>query len=42
VLLQCHRDDIESLIEDRIGLEQVPHALSAVLAGQVLKFVVAF
>jgi L-iditol 2-dehydrogenase len=42
VLLQCYRDDIESLIEDRIGLEQVPDALSAVLAGQALKFVLVF
>jgi L-iditol 2-dehydrogenase len=40
VLLQCYRDEIESLIEDRIGLDQVPDALSAVLSGQALKFVV--
>jgi L-iditol 2-dehydrogenase len=42
VLLQCYRDDIESLIEDRIGLEQVPDVLSAVLSGQALKSVVVF
>jgi threonine dehydrogenase-like Zn-dependent dehydrogenase len=42
VLIQHRMDDVGLLIEDRIGLEQVPSVLSAVLSGQTLKFVVDF
>jgi threonine dehydrogenase-like Zn-dependent dehydrogenase len=40
LILNAHRECVEWLIEDSIGLEGVPDALSAILAGGVLKYVV--
>jgi L-iditol 2-dehydrogenase len=40
-LLQHRQDQLELLIEDRIGLEQVPAVLSLVLSGQAFKYIVA-
>jgi len=41
-LLDKHRDQAELLIEETIALERVPDVMSAILAGQTLKFVVDF
>ncbi len=41
-LIQHRVDAMGLLIEDRIGLEQVPSVFPAVLSGQALKFVVDF
>jgi threonine dehydrogenase-like Zn-dependent dehydrogenase len=39
-VIDTHRECVEWLIEDDITLESVPDALSAILAGRVLKYVV--
>ena len=41
-LLQRHGTALDLLIEDRIGLEQVPAVLPAVLSAEVFKYVVDF
>jgi threonine dehydrogenase-like Zn-dependent dehydrogenase len=41
-ILLDHRNEAALLIEKRIGLEQVPHGLSKILASQAMKFVVEF
>jgi threonine dehydrogenase-like Zn-dependent dehydrogenase len=41
-ILDAHRDSAAWLVEESIGLERVPDALSAILSGRVLKYVVDF
>jgi hypothetical protein len=42
LLIDTHRECVEWLIEESITLERVSDALSAILAGRVLKVVVDF
>jgi len=42
LVIDTHRECVEWLIEESITLERVPDALSAILAGRVLKVVVDF
>jgi len=41
-LLQCRQEAIELLVEELIGLDQVPSALPRVLSGEAFRFIVAF
>jgi L-iditol 2-dehydrogenase len=41
-ILDAHREAVEWLIEERISLDQVQDAISSILTGRVLKYVVEF